>query len=93
MKRTQTNRESPKQLLNSYLSWRIYPGQMTKMRIHRNCHHVTVHIMKFICFVAESHNFCGADKGAGWEERTGCNVSAIFSQNFLEKTLVSVSRH
>lgn len=86
VKRKQSDRESPKQLLGSYLSWCTYPGQVTKMGIHRNCHHVTVHIMKFICFVAESHNFRGADKGAGWEDRAGCNDSAIFSENLSEKT-------
>lgn len=47
------------------LSWCIYPGQMTKMRVHRNCHHLTVHVTEFLCFVTESHNFRGADKGAG----------------------------
>lgn len=88
-KASKQNRVSPKQLLRSYLSWSIYPGQMTKMGIHRNCHHVTVHITEFICFVAESHNFCGADKGAGWEERAGCHNSAGCS----ETALASVPRH
>jgi len=76
VKRKQTSKENPGEPPNPYLSWRVYPGQMAKMRIHRNRHHFTVHIPKFICFVAEGHNFCGADEGAGQEERAGCNNSA-----------------
>lgn len=62
---------------------------MSKMRVHRNCHHFTVHVTKFFCFVTESHNFRGADKGAGGKR----DQAVIILPSSLEKTLMSVSRH
>lgn len=76
-------------MLHSYLPWCVYPGQVTKMRVHRNCHHFTVHVTKFICFVAKSHNFRGADKGAGGKT----DQAVIILPPSLEKTLTCVSRH
>lgn len=92
MKRKQSTKENPKQLPNSYLSWCIYPGQMAKMGVHRNRHHFTVHITEFICFIAESHNFCRAYKSAGWEQKESYNDSATFCWLLSKGPCTSVYR-
>lgn len=46
-----------------YLSRGIGPGQVSKVRVHRHTHYLTVDIMEFVGLVTECDDFCRAHKG------------------------------
>lgn len=55
--------------LSINLSRGVGPGQVGKVRVHRNTDYLTVHITKLIGFVTEGDDLCGANKSAAeWAE-------------------------
>lgn len=85
MERKQTKKGSSQEPPHPYLARGIYPGQVAEVGVHRNRHHLAVHIVELIRFVTKSHDFCGAHKGAGWEEKVSCNDSASFRDRFYRR--------